>query len=136
MTKNENRKKMTGIGIKPVGAGVALGAITITLILFIGALLISGEKVPVSFESAIIALAALTGSLIGGLFAGKRNKGSFVLTGLTVGLVLFCIRMIVSAFSSDGQFFDSTAVNVLIFLLAGGFFGGLMAGKKRRRHKK
>ena len=54
MTKTENRKKAVGIGIKPLGAGIALGVIVITLMLFLGSLLISGEKVPESFSEVII----------------------------------------------------------------------------------
>ncbi len=136
MTKTENRKKTTAIGMKPVGAGTFLGVIVAALVLFVGAVLISGEKVPESFRGVIVPVSALLGAFIGGLFAAKKNKGSFVFTGMIVGSVLFCIRMIASAFSADGSFFDISTVSMLIFLLAGGFFGGLMAGKKRHKRKK
>lgn len=136
MTKIENRKKLSGINLKPIGAGLALAVIIITVILFIGAILISGEKVPEKFGGTIICIAAFLGAMCGGVLSGKKNKGSFVLTGLTVGIILFCIRMITSAFNTDSQFFDSSAIKILIFLLAGGFFGGLMAGRKRKRRKK
>jgi len=136
MTKTKNRKKAVGIGIKPLGAGIALGVIVITLMLFLGSLLISGEKVPESFSEVIIPIAALFGGVFGGLLAGKQNRGNYVLTGLIVGLMLFGVRMILVLFNDNALMLNSTAVNVLIFLLLGSFFGGLMAGKKRKRHKK
>ena len=136
MTKTENRKKVTGVSVKYVGAGTALGALIVALVLFVGAVLISGEKAPESFSGIIIPVSALLGAFIGGLFAAKRNKGSFVFTGMIVGLVLFSVRMIAAAFSSDDSFFDASTVSMLIFLLTGGFFGGLMAGKKRHKRKK
>ncbi len=134
MTKTDSKR--IGVKLKPIAAGVFLGIAFIMLILLFGALLISGEKVTESFGSTLICIAAFLGTACGGLLAARKNKSMFLVTGIIVGLVMCFLRMILSAFSSDGMIFDMTSLKIIIFLILGGIFGGLMAGKKRHKRKK
>lgn len=136
MTKIENRGKAAGISLRAVVTGAISGILITVLLLLVGAALIAGEKAPESISGLIASAAILSGSFIGGLFAGRCNRGAYALSGLAVGIVLFCIRMIVAAFCDNGSLFGGKVVSLLLFMLGGGFFGGLMAGKKRHGRKK
>lgn len=136
MIKTENRNKNLAVKLKPLCIGIALGLLLSMLVLFIGAFLIAGEKLSESFGRTVVYAAALSGAFTGGLFVGKQNKGTYALNGLLTGAGLFCIRLIAAAFCNNGRIVDGRTAWMLCFLLTGGVFGGLMAGKKRIRRRK
>ena len=135
MTKNDERKS-GGLSPRFVCAGIVLAAILICAVLFAGAVMISGERLPENMRGILMFIASFTGAFFGGLTAGRMSGRSFALCGLTVGLGLFCLRTVIAAFRGTGAIFDGLALLLLTALLFGGVFGGLMAGRRRKKRKK
>lgn len=136
MAKTEERKNGFGPWSGRVIWGVIPAVIVTGLVLYAAAWLISREKLPESMGDMSVYCAAFVGPIFGGLTAARRNRRSFVITGTAVGLVLFILRTILASLTGGGEIFGGFALKILAALLLGGFFGGLLAGKRRKVKRK
>lgn len=134
MTKANNKR--IGLRLKPIISGIVLGIIVIFLVLLLGALLISGEKLTVTFRSTLICIAGFLGPAVGGFLTAKKIGSAYAVNGIIVAVSIIVIKIAASVFSTDGELFDADSLKLAVFVLLGGIFGGLMAGKRKHKRKK
>jgi putative membrane protein (TIGR04086 family) len=134
MTKSDERNNQSNTGTVLFGAAMAL--VPFFVLLLASSFMVKRELLPEDSGTIIICVAAFIGALIGGAVAAKRIGRRYAYYGAAVGLTLFAARAFLAAIFSHGNFWGGTALPMLLCLVAGGFFGGLLSSRKPKRKRK
>ena len=135
MSKNDERRS-AGISVRSVCIGLIWAAAVAAALLLLGAVLISKEKLGENMGGAVICAASFAGTLAGGIAAGRNSGRAFLLSGITVGLLAFGLRSAAALLGGKAGAFGGFAMPILASMVSGGIFGGLMAGRRRKKRKK
>lgn len=114
-----------------IGSLLALG-VTLAL-LFAAALLTAAGRLPEGLMGAVTAAVLFLGSLVGALFAIRRNRRQALLVGLAQGGILYAVTIIGGAFSDGAELFGSLSLFLLFAALGGGALAGFFAARPKKK---
>ena len=116
-----------------MGSVIAFG-LTLVL-LFIAAILVATARLPEGSMGTVTSVILFLGSLIGGIFAIRRNqKKRALLVGLAQGGILYVITLVGGTFF-PGALFGSFSVFLLLSALLGGIAAGFIAARAKGRRR-
>ena len=112
--------------LRPVGIGVCVGAVCVTLFLLLFALLLYQLSIPLSAVTPMAMAALGLGGFTGGLVAGLCSRQNGLAVGAVCGTLLTLILLIVSLARGDGLSPGLTALKWAVLTVcsaAGGVLG-------------
>ncbi|MCL2342672.1 MAG: TIGR04086 family membrane protein [Firmicutes bacterium] len=112
-----------------IAAGLTL------LLLFLCAVLIAAEILPMGAKSAVILVSAFLSVTAGAAVSAKRLGRSPLPAGLSGALCFFLLILLVTALRGDSVFTGSITLELAVCALAGGAFGGLLGTRQKRRKR-
>ena len=122
--------------LRGVAFGLLVSLLTGAILLSLVAFLLMQTNDPGKNASLFGLICLCVTALIGGIAAGKRNKGQGALAGLLLGGVLLLLLFVLSLFlKGEGPsllYTLITRLTLLLFALFGGIWGG-NASRRRRR---
>jgi putative membrane protein (TIGR04086 family) len=135
MRKNDDKRNISRGFAMSVGIGAAVGYLVILILFAIFAAVIASGQLPENLMAYMTALTAFIGSMAGAAAAAKSLKGKMMTVSLCVGMLMFLLTLVGSAFSDSGNLIGKlTPALFAAFIIgsaAGGFFN---ARKKKRKH--
>ena len=120
--------------VKPVLAGLILGAVVTFLMLMLLAVLLSAKDFPASAAVALSSIAAGIGAFFAGFLSARIVGHKGLLVGFITGIMLYLIITLISLAASAGDFTILSVVKLAIVLLAS-IIGGVCGVNTRKRRK-
>lgn len=134
MRKNEDKRGKEKSTAKNLLFGTVIGFLIILLVFAVCAALISNEKIGQGTAEQIILIASFVGSFVGGMAAAVKNGARKALVGLGVGGIITAVKLLISAFGMCDVLSLTTAV-FIVCTLGGGFCGGMLTGRKKKKRR-
>ena len=129
--KNAGSEKGVWAAIKTVALGTFLGAIFLSVILIaLSAGFAKSGNMPDGILPTLLLGFVILGSLMSGFVSGRIFKSYGLLIGLTCGLVLLLILLVVKVSFGIWEFETASFIRYLTVLLGGGIGGILGVNKK------
>ena len=135
MRKQEEEKG--GVSSLLISAAIGgLFATVLTLILlFLCAILIASEILPMGARSAVVIISAFLSVTVGAAVSAKRLRRSPLPAGLCGALCFFLLILLITALRGDSVFAGAMTLQLAACSLAGGALGGLLGARRKHRKK-
>lgn len=135
MRKQEEEKgRVSGLIISAAIGGLFATVLTLVL-LFLCAILIAAEILPMGMSNTVILIAAFLSSTAGAAVSAKRLGKSPLPAGICGALCFFVLILLITALRRDTAVTGAMTLELAVCALAGGVFGGLLGAHKRKRRK-
>ncbi len=134
MRKNDDKKNLSRGFIPSVVIGTAVGFLMILILFAVFSAIIASGKISDSMMVYITAFAAFIGTLIGAVVAAKRLKGKIMTVSLSVGILMFLLTLISSAFSESSALIGKLTPALFAAFIVGAVTGGFLR-IRRKKHK-
>lgn len=135
MEKRDNSKALTKNLFTSCVLGAFAGIILTILLLYLFALLIEREAIPMALGNEAVLVSAFLGATAGSVFAVRRQGRGVMQTGLITGTSYLIIVLLISALHPNGVVLSAMTLKILICSLTGGAFGGALCLNRRRRNR-
>lgn len=118
--------------LRPLIAGVVVGALCCVLVLVVMAAIMAAKDIPKVAVTPMAVVAAAFGAFIGGMAAAKISKEKGLLYGAGCGLLLFLLVMI-AGFAVLRDVRGTLLIVKLAVLVGCGAVGGIVGVNMKRR---
>ena len=132
MRKNDDPKgKQAGL-LKNILTGCITGFAFSVVILGINAIFVASGKVPENLMVLMTCASVFAGALIGAFIAIRKSCTRILLTGFSVGILMFLLTLLIGAITSE-KIVGPDTLKICLALLAGSLTASLLGARKKTR---
>lgn len=118
---------------KTVLLGGLISFLSVLLILLLAAVCVSKGLFNGEYRYQLTVVSCVFGSFLGGIVTVRSCPGRGLLTGLTIGAVLFLAQLSLGMLLFEGVTLESGGIGLLFGDLCGGAAAGILGGGGRRK---
>ena len=113
--------------------GAVLGLLLTFVLLYVFAVLVGREILPVSLQTELVIAAAFLGVTCGAVIGVKRQGRGILQTGACTGVIFILLVFAISALLTNGHVLGEMTIKIIICGVAGGLFGGALCLKRGKQ---
>jgi len=132
--RKTKEKKTEPLGLATnAGIGALFALVFTFLLLFVSSFLVVSGRLPAGWMGEITVAALFLSSLVGALFAIRRNRSRALFVGLAEGAILYVLTFIGGVFAETPSFFGGISIFLFLAAILGGAVAGLFAVRPKKR---
>jgi len=118
--------------LKDVAVGAAVALVITMVLLLIFAILIASGTIPMGMMGGLSVVTLFIGSLIGALVAIKKHGAKALMVGLSEGVLVFLVTLVVGAFWPSESLIGAYTPALVIGALLGGALASLLFARPKK----